>query len=113
MNRIVVIVLILLATGAALTVVDGQPKSGRASSAEDDSWRRTAAGWERNTNWFFTRQRDSPAPHPLVVAAFQVLLSVFALLLWPAGTRTMSSARQAVAMGGWGRLARHERRALS
>lgn len=87
MNRIVAIVLVLLAGGSALAVVDSWPEQGQASVSDDDSWRRTTDGWERNTNWFVTPQRDSPAPHPLVVAAFQVLLSVFALLLWPARMR--------------------------
>ena len=84
LNRIVVIVLVLLAAGAALAVINSPPEKGRAGVVEDDHWRKTADGWQRNTNWFVTRQRDIPAPHPIVVASFQVLLSVFALLFWPA-----------------------------
>lgn len=84
LNRIVVIVLILLAAGAALTVINSPPEKGRAGAIEDDHWRKTADGWQRNTNWFVTRQHDIPAPHPIVVASFQVLLSIFALLFWPA-----------------------------
>ena len=97
MNRIVVIVLVLLAGGAALVVARSRTEQGRASSLDNDPWRRTANGWERNTNWFITPEHDSPAPHPAVVAAFEVLLSVFALLFWPAKTRATASDKRAVA----------------
>jgi len=96
LNRIVVVVLILLAAGAVLAVINSRPEQGRASSIEDDHWRKTADGWQRNTNWFVTPVRDSPAPHPLVVATFQVLLSIFALLFWPARTRATPRGRTGV-----------------
>ena len=49
----------------------------------EDPWRRTAEGWELRTCW----ARAAPSPHhplhPLVVAALQVLLSLFALVAFP------------------------------
>ena len=97
MNRFLVIVLVFLGAAAGLCVVDGPSEQGRASAADDDTWRRTNVGWQRNTNWFVTPRQDTPAPHPLTVALFQLLFSVFALMLLPARTRAAIREKQALA----------------
>lgn len=60
--------------------VDGAHVTGRNSN----DWRRTSHGWERKSNWA-CRTRISPVavlpiPHPLVVAALVLLLSLAALV---------------------------------
>ena len=42
-------------------------------------WVRTVDGWERPTRWTIARV-EPPAVHPAVVAAGQVLVSMFALV---------------------------------
>lgn len=45
-----------------------------------DGWRHTANGWERMANWPSLAKR---LPHPAIISAFLVLLSVFALTAIP------------------------------
>jgi hypothetical protein len=42
-------------------------------------WVRTVDGWERPERWTISRV-DPPAVHPVVIAAGQVLVSMFALV---------------------------------
>ena len=63
-------------------------EESRAARTDLTDWRRTAAGWERVSEW----QSDSPtllagpvfksvdAVHPLVIAVLELLVSVAALL---------------------------------
>jgi hypothetical protein len=44
-------------------------------------WVRTVDGWERTGSWLASPSQP-PRLHPLVVAAGQLLLSLFALALW-------------------------------
>ena len=64
-----------------------RPQPGLA----EPEWRRTASGWERKEFW-----GPEPEPprtlHPALLATFQVLTSIAALLAWPEGT-PLSAAR--------------------
>ncbi len=50
--------------------------------AAEPEWRRTAQGWERRENWILLAP-PRPVCHPGLLAAFQALVSVFALVAWP------------------------------
>jgi hypothetical protein len=54
------------------------------ASAGAGVWRRTVDGWERTTDWRLRRGAPRPAvvplPHPTVVAALEILISLWALL---------------------------------
>jgi hypothetical protein len=54
------------------------------ASAGAGVWRRTVDGWERTTDWRLRRGVPRPAvmplPHPTVVAALEILISLWALL---------------------------------
>ncbi len=73
-----------------------------ASTAEivvKDEWRRTAAGWESVDTWRHSRlappgQSAASRIHPLVVAALQVLVSLFALL-WADRNQSVPMQRRA------------------
>ncbi len=54
------------------------------SQPTQPQWRRTTDGWERREYWNWTApQPASPIFHPGLLAAFQVMTSLFALLVWP------------------------------
>lgn len=92
----------------------GQPHLPQ-STASGDSWRRTAQGWEDIRQW---RQQDATSAaamaraarnvHPLTIAALQVLVSLFALLL-----ATVDEHAHPRGSGGRPRASRHVLRARS
>jgi negative regulator of sigma E activity len=69
-----------------------QPSAPRAKNA--DPWRRTAKGWENQTEWKANPPAPAPALHPLTVAAFQALAVVCGLVAFtPVGAaRSRSEA---------------------
>ena len=63
-------------------------------AAVGTKWRRTAGGWQRvETVLPMTEQATPSALDPLVVAAFQLLVSVLALAVLPAGTKQRPTGR--------------------
>ncbi|MCO6457290.1 MAG: hypothetical protein J5I93_18485 [Pirellulaceae bacterium] len=63
----------------------GQPDLEAAGSRPLDSWRRTDQGWEDTRTWTTPARRPGVSiyrVHPLLVAALQLLGSLWALLAW-------------------------------
>jgi hypothetical protein len=61
----------------------------QAAPIRDDRWRRTTRGWEQTANWpraVRVAPSAPPAPHPLVVAALLLLLSIGALVAFSPDT---------------------------
>ena len=61
--------------------------ASRAVAPQDESWRRTRHGWQRNTDWPQSSHGATQEPnlcHPLVVVALVLLLSVGGLIAFPA-----------------------------
>jgi hypothetical protein len=59
-----------------------------ADGTSGDDWRRTADGWQRRSHWGVanvspTRHGPLARIHPLAIAAFQLTVSVVALLVVP------------------------------
>ena len=59
----------------------------RVASNNPDPWRRTTRGWERVDRWQMPRPAPATAIHPLVIATLQLLVSIGALVAWPASIR--------------------------
>lgn len=78
-----------LLLGAALLLCQGEGSDQLAADALPQAaihWVRTVDGWERPDSWnLVTAER--PALHPVVVAAGQVLLSAFGLVLFQRDVR--------------------------
>ena len=78
--------LILVAVGWAASEVE-LPEKPASSARELDCWRRTRDGWERVT-WLRPQiPPRRPALHPSVVGLLELLLSVTALVAFPARLR--------------------------
>lgn len=71
-------------TSAAVPLANGENAESNSplTAAAQPKWYRTKRGWERADSWRHNWiQPQAPAgPHPWVVAAFQALLSIAALL---------------------------------
>ena len=78
MRIIVGISLLLFGTGTVLCEVECQ-SAAAAASPDWTGWVRTTDGWERPQGWQVAAA-SPPRLHPLVVAAGQGLVSVFALV---------------------------------
>ena len=96
LRALVVLLFLLLVVSALSAICDFHPL------ADDDtvrnsvdgidrlpSWRRTVDGWERSDQWQTNhaqpvRSRNGTQLHPLIVAIWQVLISLTALLVLPA-----------------------------
>jgi len=76
MRSVVGIVLLLLGVGLLSCQFEGQSASVTTTAQAD--WVRTVDGWERGNDWSLSHT-PPPSLHPLVVAAGQVLVSMFAL----------------------------------
>lgn len=85
-RQIVGIVLLVLGCGMLLCQWEGLAARPPAS-AQDARWVRTVDGWERSDAWHST-VISPPRLHPLVVAAGEGLLSVFALVAFPTVVRS-------------------------
>jgi hypothetical protein len=73
-----------------------QPAQTEAAHWKDapvgSKWRRTAGGWQRVEQVLPQTERATPTTlHPATVAAFQLLASVLALSMLPAGTSKRST----------------------
>jgi hypothetical protein len=77
MRWIAGIIVSLLAVGLLCCQLEGLSANWSAS-ADPLAWVRTVDGWERSLNWS-PSLAGPPAIHPAVLAAGQVLFSVFAL----------------------------------
>jgi hypothetical protein len=77
MRSMLAIVLLLLGAGLLSCQIEGRPLE-KAVSTQHAAWVRTIDGWERMDRWSPAINK-SPALHPLVVAAGQLLVSLFAL----------------------------------
>lgn len=87
------IVIIILATGAALADLpgleadaDGRVPAYQSEPAEFDSgWRRTVNGWEHESTWRTAQPaKASPVTHisPAVIGVLQMLTAIGALILF-------------------------------
>jgi hypothetical protein len=61
---------------------DQQERGTTAHAAQADvQWRRTSDGWQRRESWETQAQPGGPGGvHPLLIAALQLLVSLFALV---------------------------------
>jgi hypothetical protein len=76
MRSILGILLLLLGLGLLSFRIEG--RSADLAIPQQLEWVRTVDGWERPNNWV-TSLAEPPAVHPLLVAAGQALVSLFAL----------------------------------
>ena len=77
MRSILGILLLLLGLGLLSFRIEGR-SADLAIPQQQLEWVRTVDGWERPNNWV-TSLAEPPAVHPLLVAAGQALVSLFAL----------------------------------
>jgi hypothetical protein len=77
MRSILGILLLLLGLGLLSFRIEGR-SADLAIPRQQLEWVRTVDGWERPNNWV-TSLAEPPAVHPLLVAAGQALVSLFAL----------------------------------
>lgn len=77
MRCIVGLCVLILSLGTLLCRIDVRPTD--AAAAATTAWVRTVDGWERPESWR-AGAAIPPPPHPLVVAAAQGMVSLFALL---------------------------------
>ncbi len=77
MRSILGILLLLIGVGLLSCRIEGRSADVTRPVHQPD-WVRTIDGWERPPNWSPSLARQ-PDVHPLIVAAGQVLLSLFAL----------------------------------
>jgi hypothetical protein len=61
--------------------------TSRISEASHDTWRRTAQGWEKSTDWqhvpvISPEWIHAGSIHPALVASLQLLISLGALVAW-------------------------------
>lgn len=85
MRQIAGITLLVLGIGLLLCQWEGLAARPLAA-AQDARWVRTVDGWERPNTWH-VGVVPPPGLHPLVVAAGQGLVSVFALVAFPTCVR--------------------------
>jgi hypothetical protein len=78
MRSILGILLLLIGIGLLSCRIEGRSADVTRPMHHPD-WVRTVDGWEQPRNWTTSFARP-PAVHPLVVAAGQTLLSLFALV---------------------------------
>ena len=84
MRTIIATLLILSLAGWLATRMPAgtPPFAGHGATRLDDGWRRTAQGWERRTQWALSNRTDQSTAsfklHPALLAAFQILVSLFA-----------------------------------
>ena len=78
MRTILGILLLLIGFGLVACRIEGQTSSPPLTLTEVD-WVRTVDGWERPQQWT-PSLAGPPAIHPMLLAAAQVLVSVFALV---------------------------------
>lgn len=89
MRSILSISLLLVIIGLVVCRIEGQSTS-LAPTAQMTEWVRTVDGWEKPLGWT-TSLAGPPAVHPLVVAAAQVLVSLFALAVSPGAAQIKPS----------------------
>jgi len=77
MRSILGILLLLFGLGLLSVRIEGR-SADLAIPRQQLEWVRTVDGWERPNNWV-TSLAEPPAVHPLLVAAGQTLVSLFAL----------------------------------
>ena len=77
MRSILGILLLLLGVGLLSCRIEGR-SADLVNAANASDWVRTVDGWERPHNWSPSLV-EPPVMHPLVVAAGQLLVSLFAL----------------------------------
>lgn len=90
MRWVAAVLLVLLGLGFVAAVLPRSGPEGRAP----DPWRRTAAGWERWSQWPTAPPPAPPPLHPAVVAALQLGISLLALAGLPCGAENTQGPRQ-------------------
>jgi hypothetical protein len=80
MRAILAIAFLLFGVGLVSCRIEGRAP-GNAPAIAIGDWVRTVDGWERSHDWAPSLAAP-PAVHPLVIAATQLLISVFALTAW-------------------------------
>ena len=77
MRSILAILLLILSAGLLSCRIEGRSLE-KTLPVQPAAWVRTVDGWERMDRWS-PASKEPPALHPLVVAAGQLLVSLFAL----------------------------------
>ncbi len=74
--RVVLLLLgVLLLSGWAACVAPHSDAEAVKRQLLADPWRRTVDGWELSSQWYQTSRAVPPAPHPVVITLWQVLLA--------------------------------------
>ena len=92
-TQVALLTLLILQTDAG-PATNIEPLSA-TRSRQDDSWRRTAAGWEDRRRWFVSSPSQLPrvtAIHPSVIGSLQLLVSLGALIAFPVPQRPLAVA---------------------